>query len=139
MVETYRQDFPKYASYSDKRCLNHTLSTIAGNVGHQIKYTKLSDEFSGPTNKKAFELLQMAHVLHKVREASPGSLPPGANASDQRFKALLVELGFLRVFNNLPAHIEFMKNDLLSMYNGALAEQFVGQEMVSSGSDHLYY
>jgi hypothetical protein len=41
--------------------------------------------------------------------------------------------------NNLPPDIEYTKNDLLSMYNGALAEQFAGQEFLSSGKDKLYY
>jgi uncharacterized protein len=45
----------------------------------------------------------------------------------------------MRSLNNLPSDIEYTKKDLLSMYNGALAEQFAGQEFLSSGRDKLYY
>lgn len=139
LVETYRQDFSKYAPYTDKRSLNHALSTVAKNVGHQIKYTNISDEFTGPTNKKAFDLLLMARVVHKIGATSAASLPLGASVSERKFKALLVDVGLMRTLNDLPANIEYSKNDLLQMYNGALAEHFAGQELISSGTENLYY
>lgn len=139
LVETYRQDFSKYAPYTDKRSLNHTLTTIAKNVGHQIKYTQISDEFTGPTNKKAFDLLLLAKVINKVCATSPASLPLGAIASERKFKALMVDVGLMRALNDLPASIEFTKNDLLLMYNGTLAEQFVGQEFLSGEMGKLFY
>jgi len=139
LVEAYRQDFSKYAPFSDKRSLNHALTTVAKNVGHQIKYAQISDEFTGPTNKKAFDLLLLARVIRKIRAASPASLPLGATASEKKFKALMVDIGFIRSLNDVPANLEYKKNDLLSIYNGALAEQFVGQELASGGMDNLYY
>lgn len=139
LIETYRQDFSKYAPYIDKRSLNHTLTVVARNVGHQIKYAQISDEFTGPTNKKAFDLLLLARVINKVSAASPASLPLGATASDKKFKALMVDIGLMRALNDLPSNIEFSKNDLLAMYNGALAEQFTGQELLSGDMNNLYY
>jgi len=139
LIETFRQDFSKYAPYVDKRSLNHTLVTVAKNVGHQIKYAQISDEFSGPTNKKAFDLLLLARVIRKIHATSPASLPLGAAASDRKFKALMVDIGLMRSLNDMPANMEYKKNDLLSMYSGALAEQFVGQEMASIGMDNLFY
>jgi predicted AAA+ superfamily ATPase len=139
LVETYRQDFSKYAPYTDKRSLNSVLTTVAKNIGHQIKYSQISDEFTGPTNKKAFDLLLLARIINKVSTTSPASLPLGASASDRKFKALMVDIGLMRALNDLPVNIEFTKNDLLAMYNGALAEQFVGQEFLSGEMERLYY
>jgi predicted AAA+ superfamily ATPase len=139
LTGTYRQDFSKYAPYVDKRSLNQALSAVANNIGHQVIYTRLSDEFTGPTNKKALDLLTLARVVSKVNSASPASLPLAATSSDKRFKAILVDTGILRALNQLPANIEYMKNDLLQMYHGALAEQFAGQEFLASGLENLYY
>ncbi|MBN1339328.1 MAG: ATP-binding protein [Bacteroidales bacterium] len=139
LLETYRQDFSKYAPYTDKRSLNHVLNYIAVNIGRQVKYARLSDEFTGPTNKKAFDLLRLARLVYKVRAASMASLPLEASASESRFKAVLLDTGLMRALNDLPPKMEFVKNNLLSMYNGALAEQFVGQEFISSGMERLYY
>jgi uncharacterized protein len=139
LAGTYRQDFSKYAPYVDKRSLNDALGSVAKNIGHQVIYTRLSDEFTGPTNKKALDLLTLARVVSKVTAASPASLPLAATASDKRFKALLVDTGILRSLNQLPPNIEYLKNDLLQMYHGALAEQFAGQEFLSSELENLYY
>jgi len=139
LMETYRQDFSKYSPYTDKRTLNHALNSIARNIGHQVKYSNLSDEFTGPTNKKSLELLSLARVVSKIPSASVASLPFESTASDKKFKALLLDIGLMRSLNNLPPDIEYTKNDLLSMYNGALAEQFAGQEFLSSGREKLYY
>jgi predicted AAA+ superfamily ATPase len=139
LAGAYRQDFSKYAPYVDKRSMNQALSAVAKNIGHQVIYTRLSDEFTGPTNKKALDLLAMARVVSRVQAASPASLPLTVTASEKRFKALLVDTGILRALNQLPANIEYMKNDLLQMYHGALAEQFAGQEFLSSGLENLFY
>ena len=139
LVETYQQDFSKYAPYTDKRGLNHVLNKVATNVGRQIKYSQLSGEFTGPTNKKAFELLQLAKIVNKIRATSPASLPLGASASEIRFKAILLDMGLMRSLNDLPSNIEFIKNDLLAMYHGALSEQFAGQEFLSAGMEKLFY
>jgi predicted AAA+ superfamily ATPase len=104
LMETYRQDFSKYSPYTDKRSLNHALNSIARNIGHQVKYSGLSEEFTGPTNKKALELLTLALVITRIPSASVASLPFESTA----------------------------------LY-GALAEQFAGQEFLSSGRDKLYY
>jgi hypothetical protein len=39
----------------------------------------------------------------------------------------------------MPVEVEYGKADLLSIYRGAVAEQFVGQEMVLSQRENLYY
>lgn len=139
IIESYRQDFSKYAPYADSRSLNNVLGAVATRIGNQIKYTQLSDEYTGPTNKKAFDLLMFARVIDKVRAASHAALPLSASASEKRFKAIMVDIGLMRALNNLAAKHEYIKSDLLSMYNGAMAEQFAGQEFASCGNRNLYY
>ena len=139
LTATYREDFSKYAPHADKRALNHALTAISKNVGHQIKYAHLSDEFTGPTNKKAFDLLQLAKVVHKVCAASPASLPLGASASEKKFKALMIDIGLMNSLNGLRSGLEYGKEDLLSIYSGALAEQFVGQEFISADRETPCY
>ena len=97
LMETYRQDFSKYSPYTDKRSLNHTLSSIARNIGHQVKYSNLSEEFTGPTNKKSLELLVLARVISRISAASVASLPFESTASDKKFKALIVDIGLMKV------------------------------------------
>jgi len=39
----------------------------------------------------------------------------------------------------MPDDIEYAREDLLTIYRGAMAEQFVGQEMLVSQQGKLYY
>lgn len=139
LLDTYRQDFTKYTPYVDTRCLNDVLFAAAKRVGQQIKYTHLSEEFSGTTIKKALELLTTARVLHKVRATSPAGLPLAASASTRKFKAIFVDIGLLTRLSGLSLSTEYQKKDLLAIYQGALAEQFVGQELLATTQEKLFY
>ncbi|MCD6334378.1 MAG: ATP-binding protein [Candidatus Latescibacteria bacterium] len=139
LVHAYRQDFSKYAPHSDNRCLSAVLSSTAQRVGQQIKYAHLTEGYSNPTIKKAFDLLCLAQVIRKVASATPSGLPLGASASARKFKALMVDIGIMQHLCGLPVDVEYKKSDLLSIYRGALAEQFVGQELVAAGHHELYY
>ena len=139
LLNTFRQDFSKYTPYADKRCLSAVLSSVAKSVGQQIKYTHLSEGFSIPTIKKAFDLLSLAQLIQKVSAASPAGLPLGASASERKFKAIIVDVGLKQQICGIPVNIEYQKTDLLTIYQGALAEQYVGQELLAAGQNELYY
>jgi len=45
----------------------------------------------------------------------------------------------MRALCSMPQDIEYSTPDLLKIYNGAMAEQFAGQEMLVSQNGNLYY
>lgn len=139
LVNTFRQDFSKYTPHADKRCLNDVLFSVAQKTGQQIKYSTLSDSFTNPTIKKAFDLLCTARLVHKVRGSSPASLPLRAGASDRKFKAILLDVGLLFHLSGMSFQTEYVKDNLLAIFKGAMAEQFVGQEFLASGQEELFY
>lgn len=139
ICETYRADFAKYSPRADKHCLNSVLTTVARSVGQQIKYARLADGYANPTLKKAFDLLCLSGVIRKIPSIDPSGLPLGASASAKIFKALMVDIGLMGHLTGMPVNIEYQKSDLLGIYRGALAEQFVGQEIVLSQQENLYY
>lgn len=139
LINTFRQDFSKYATYSDKRCLNSVLDSVSKNVGHQIKYSHLAEGFTNPTIKKAFELLETARLFKRVCSSNPEGIPLGANKSDKIFKAIFLDIGLLSRLSGFSVSTEFNKSDLLNIYRGILAEQFVGQELISAENNELYY
>jgi len=139
LISTFRQDFSRYAPHADKHCIDSVLFSCARNVGHQIKYTRLADGYSIPTIKKAFELLTLTRIITRVPSASPSGLPLGASASSHRFKALMVDLGLMQHLCGLPVDIEIRQADILDIHRGAMAEQFVGQELLAGGQESLHY
>jgi uncharacterized protein len=139
LINTFRQDFSKYALYSDKRFLNAVLSSLAQQVGNQIKYSRLAEGFTNPTIKKAFELLETARLCKKVMAANPTGIPLGAGVNDKIFKVIMLDIGLFSNLSGLNIAKEYLHTDLLSIFRGALAEQFVGQEFIAGGHDNLFY
>jgi len=139
LIEAFREDFLKYAPYANKQCMNAVLINSARRVGKQVVYTRLADGFTVPTIKKAFDLLSKAHLVYRVPAASPAGVPLGASASARKFKVLFVDIGLLQNLCGIRAGEEYYKKNLLDIYNGALAEQFVGQEIMSGLSSGIFY
>lgn len=139
ICETYRMDFAKYRPQVNKDCLNSVLTSISQNVGQQIKYSRLATGFSNPTLKKAFDLLAMAKIIVKIPSADPSGLPLGASSSDKVFKGLMVDIGLMRYLTGMPINVEYQKAEILNIYKGGMAEQFVGQEMLLSQNGSLHY
>jgi len=51
----------------------------------------------------------------------------------------MLDLGLMRYLSGMPDDVEYAKGDLLAIYRGTMAEQFVGQEMLISQNGSLYY
>jgi hypothetical protein len=139
LIATFRQDFSKYAGHTDKRCLNAVLNAVAAKVGEQIKYAQLSVDFTGPTIKKSFEMMEQARLYTKVRSANPVGIPLGANASEKVFKSVFLDIGLFSAMNGFSSDVRVPKNKMASAFNGKLAEQFVGQELRAKYGENLYY
>jgi hypothetical protein len=115
------------------------LLGVARDIGEQIVYTRLDTGRTGPTNRRALEVLEKARVVHRIRTADPSGPPLAASARCRRFKAALLDIGLLQRLSGVPPDVELRSEDLLAMYRGKLAEQFVAQELVASCSPSLHY
>jgi len=51
----------------------------------------------------------------------------------------MLDIGLMRYLSGMPSEVEYVKTDLHAIYRGAMAEQFVGQEMAVSQNGILYY
>ncbi len=139
LIETFRQDFSKYAGRTDKNCLFSVLKSVAQKTGVQIKYSDLAEGFSNPTIKKSFDLLETAKLFHKVQAVPKIEQPFGVNVSARKFKSIMLDIGLLSRINGLTLSDEYLKQDVSSLFRGQLGEQFVGQEFLSAGQNYLYY
>ena len=66
-------------------------------------------------------------------------LPLGSQLSAKRFKASLIDVGLMQRLTQLPVDVEIRHEDLLAIYRGKLAEQFVAQELLVIQNRDLYY
>jgi hypothetical protein len=139
ILESYRDDFSKYKPRIDTACLDAVFLNTAKSVGEQLKYTRLNSGHSGQMNRKAFDLLNKAQIVQKIPSCDPSGLPLGATANQKKFKASLMDIGLLQRICQVPAELELQQDNMLAMYRGKLAEQFVAQELLAWHSSELYY
>ena len=139
ILDSYRDDFSKYKPHIDTACLDAVFFNVAKSIGEQLKYTRLNDGHSGQMNHKAFNLLAKAKVIHKIPACNPSGLPLGATANLKKFKSTMLDIGLLQRICQVPAELELKQENLLAMYRGKLAEQFVAQEMLAKNSSELFY
>ena len=139
ILDSYRDDFSKYTPRMNPMCLDAVFLNVAKSVGEQLKYTRLNDGHSGQMNRKAFDLLTKARVLQKIPSCDPSGLPLGATANQKKFKASMLDIGLMQRLCQVPVELELQEDDLLAMYRGKLAEQFVAQELLAWHSSELFY
>ncbi len=139
ICETYQMDFNKYKPKTDINCLNTVFSGIAAKVGQQIKYTGWTKDYTIPTVKKAYESLSMARIAKKVKSVSSPGIPLEAHSSDKKFKNLFLDIGLMNRVMGIDYNEALNHKNLLAIYRGQLAEQFVGQEFATATNKQLYY
>lgn len=139
IYSTFHLDFNKYKPKTDINCLKSVFSNIALHVGKQVKYTGLAKDSTIPTIKKAYESLVLARVVKKVRSVSSPGIPLLAHSSDKKFKNLYLDIGLMNRAMGLEYSVALKHTNLLAIYRGQLAEQFVGQEFISASENQLYY
>ncbi len=139
ILDSYQDDFFKYMPRIDPICLDTVFLNVAKSIGEQLKYTRLNEGHSGQTNRKAFDLLARAKVIHKISACNPSDLPLGATANHKKFKAAFLDIGLLQRLCQVPVELELKQENLLAMYRGKLAEQFIAQELIAWHDSNLFY
>ena len=92
--------------------------------------------------KEALELLEMAGVVRKIKRTSGAGLPLEAGVKEAYFKVLFLDVGLLHSVNGIYTDTVQAK-DFIVLFKGAVAEQFVGQELLAYQNPYskpmLYY
>jgi predicted AAA+ superfamily ATPase len=138
ICNSLKEDFAKYNPHVDKQCLTEAFTSLAKNVGKQTKYASLSEGYSNPTIKKAYHTLIQAKLASKINSVNPRGLPLSIMTS-KVFKSVMLDIGIMNYLCGIYKTDEYFNNDLLGIYRGAMAEQFVGQEIAVSQNSELYY
>ncbi len=139
IIYSYRDDFAKYKPFVDPLCLDSVLLNVTKSIGEQLKYTRLNSSHSSQTNHKAFDLLVKAKIIHKIPSCNPTGLPLGSTTNPKKFKAAVLDIGLMQRLCQLSVESEIKQNDLLAIYQGRLAEQFVAQELYAKNNSELFY
>lgn len=142
IVATYRDDFNKYSQGSLKHRVQLVFDRLPAMVGRKFKYAHISRDHRAAELEAALQQLCMARVASRVVHSSANGVPLGAESNPQVFKTLLMDIGLMCAALHLNV-LDLGKENLSLVNDGALAEQFIGQQLLYSGSYYdtpaLYY
>ena len=135
LVATYRDDFNKYSHGRLRDRMQLVFDRLPAMVGRKFKYVGVSRDHRAAELADALEHLCMARVAWKVPRTAGNGLPLDAEVNERYFKCLTMDVGMMCAALGLNV-VELGKEDLVLVNDGALAEQFVGQELLASGPSY---
>ncbi len=129
LVATVQDDFGKYGPRRLQELMRQTYRHVAENVGRKMKFVNVSREDRSGDVRRAFELLAQSRVVQPVFRTAANGLPLGAERDERHFKALFLDVGLV---NRLCGLDLVGAEDLITVNEGALAEQYVGQQLLAA-------
>ncbi len=130
IIETYEKDFGHYSNIADPIHLRHCFRQAPLLIGQQIKYNKIDQDSRSRELKRALFALEDAAILQRIHATSAQGLPLDATLNEKQFKLNFIDVGLVKRFNQLDAAL-LLGEDMMLLNQGALAEQFVGQELLA--------
>jgi len=129
IIDTYREDFPKYAGSRNLNRILNVFNFAARNVGVKVKYSNISRQDQSVTLKKDLELLSMARVISKVVHSHCSGIPLQADIEEKVYKLLFLDVGMMNAICGLNWRVISQLDDIKLVNEGAIAEQFIGQHL----------
>ena len=130
LLQNYRQDFGKYAKRVNFTILEKVFTTASGMVGAKYKYSHVDPHIQARDLKRALEMLIKAGIVVKINGTSGSGVPFKAHLNEKIFKILFLDIGLMQCDMKISKEI-LISDNLLAVYKGAVAEQFIGQQLLS--------
>lgn len=136
LIETYQKDFAKYAKRSQIKYLRLLFEAIPSQSGNKFVYSHISQEIKSREFSQALDLLEMAGVAHRVFHSSCSGIPLGATVNLKNFKVLFFDTGLAQRILGVDVKNLFINPDITLINKGAIAELFVGLELIAYSDPH---
>jgi predicted AAA+ superfamily ATPase len=131
IAETYQDDFSKYAKQKNLALMQKVFRQIPRIIGHKVKYSNISREDKSRDVKAAIDLLVKARICHQTFHSHCSGVPLPADINENVYKLLFMDVGVAAHLSGLD-WLALQQMDGQALINeGKLAEQFVGQHLLS--------
>jgi hypothetical protein len=105
----------------------------------KFKYAGLSERARAREYEGAVQWLADAGVIHRAHCISKPELPLGRHSDRGAFKVYLADVGLLGAMARVPESILIQGDALFTEFRGALAENYVAQQISQALTPDLYY
>ncbi len=143
LVDTYRQDFNRYANKFQMKYVKLLFDHIPLLLGQKFKFSAVPGEYRKRELSPCLDLLTTAGIAHKVFQSDAHGAPLGAQADPDDFKIIFLDIALSQAILGLNSG-EWIVNPLQQFINkGGLVEALIGQELLAYADpfkkEQLYY
>ncbi len=135
LIDLYRADMAKYATKTQYRYLQILFDRAPESVGLRFKYSFIDADAKSRDLQTALDQLTWAGLLSPILATSAGGMPLQLQIKSKVQKLLYLDIGMLQAALKVDPLL-FFREDLTLLHAGALAEQFVGQELIAYANPH---
>ncbi len=143
LITSLKADFAKYKKQVPFLRISEVFDSVVGQSGGKFIYTKAATEANHKQIKEAVDLLIMAGLIIPVTHTAANGLPLGAEANPKKRKMMLMDTGIFQRLLGLQISEILFEDDFDTINKGAIAEQYVGLELLKSAScyrqENLYF
>lgn len=135
IIQGYEKDFSKYTTPRDVPRIHAVWNSVPQQLARDNKkfvYKHLGEGARAREYEMAVEWLILCGLLHRVRRISKPGIPLSAYESLSAFKLYGLDCGLLGALSRLDRRSLIDGSAIFEEFKGALTEQFVLQELVSS-------
>jgi predicted AAA+ superfamily ATPase len=130
LIQTYRDDFAKYAGRMHPGILNSTLLASVHEMGKKFIYSHVEPEIRHAQAKHALELLALSRVCTLIPHTQANGLPLAAQTNERIRKVALLDVGLAHGLWQTPAARNHPQWSSLSpAIRGNLVEQMAAQQL----------
>ena len=130
LINLYRADMAKYATKTQYRYLQILFDRAPESIGLRFKYAFIDPDAKSRDLQTVLDQLSWAGLLNSILATSAGGMPLQSQVKSKVQKLLYLDIGMLQTALKVDPLL-FFREDLTLIHSGALAEQFVGQELIA--------
>ena len=142
ILDAYALDFSKHADPKDVPGVARVWESIPYQLAREnkkFKYATISKNARARDCESAVQWLADAGVILRAHCVSKPTLPLGRHSDRSAFKVYVADVGLLGAMARVPESILIRGDSLFTEFRGALAENYVAQQISECLSPDLYY
>lgn len=131
IVETYRQDFNKFAKKYQLKYVELLFETIPTILCEKFKYSKIPGEYRKRDLNPSLDLLIKAGIVKKIFHSSGQGIPLSATMKPEIFKTIFLDIALSQTILGHDRKSWLLEPENFLINKGSITEAFIGQELLA--------
>ena len=132
ILDAYTRDFSKHISSTGKLKIDMLWESIPNQLTQESKkfvYKRMKSGARADEFEEALSWLINCGLVYKINRITKPALPIKAYEDTKAFKLFILDVGLLCALSKLPARTLIDGDKIFTEFNGALAEQYILQQL----------